>query len=56
MNKLIILLIAFFFLNNCSFNENSRIWKDKDKELLGEPNIKKVFVKKSLLLENLIKI
>ncbi len=52
MNRLIILLIAFFFFNNCSFNENSRIWKDKDKELLAEPNIKKVFEeKKSVVVE-----
>jgi len=46
VNRLIILLIVFFFFNNCSFNKNSRIWKDKDKELLAETNIKKVFEKK----------
>ena len=43
MNKLIILLIAFFFINNCSFNENSKLWQDKEKELASKPNIKKVF-------------
>ena len=32
MNRLIVLLIVFFFVNNCSFNENSRIWKDKKKD------------------------
>ena len=42
MNRLIILLIAFFFINNCSFNENSRIWKDKDKEKLSKSNVKKI--------------
>ena len=52
MNRLIILLIAFFFLNNCSFNENSRIWKDKDKEKLSKLNVKKVFdEKKSIVKE-----
>ncbi len=30
MNKLIFTLITLFFLNNCSFNENSRIWNDKE--------------------------
>jgi len=52
VNRLIILLIAFFFLNNCSFNENSRIWKDKDKEKLSKLNVKKVFdEKKSIVKE-----
>ena len=30
MNKLIFTFIVLFFLNNCSFNENSRIWKNKE--------------------------
>jgi outer membrane protein assembly factor BamB len=32
-----------FLLNHCSFNENSRIWKDKEKNLESKKNIKKVF-------------
>ena len=43
MNKLIILITALFFLNNCSLNENSRLWKNKEKELENQKNIKKVF-------------
>ena len=43
MNRLVILLIALIFINNCSLNENSRIWKDKDKELSTQPKLKKVF-------------
>ena len=43
MNKLIIILIAFIFLNNCSFNENSKIWKNKDQESSQDQNIKKIF-------------
>ena len=46
MNKLNILVIVLFFLNHCSFNENSRLWKDKKKEIEDQPNIKKVFVEK----------
>ncbi len=42
MNKIVVLLIALVFLNNCSFNENSRIWNDQDK-LKEEANIKKIF-------------
>ena len=42
MNKLIFTFIALFFLNNCSFNENSRIWKDKEKKLDSEKKIIKI--------------
>ena len=48
MNRLVILLIALIFINNCSLNENSRIWKDKDKELSTQPKLKKVFEEKNL--------
>ena len=48
MNRLIVLLIAFFFINNCSLNENSRIWKDKEKELSTKSKLKKVFEEKQL--------
>ena len=43
MNKLIIILIAFIFLNNCSFNEDSKIWKNKDQDLSQDQNIKQIF-------------
>ena len=43
MNRLVILLIALIFINNCSLNENSRIWKDKEKELTTQSKLKKVF-------------
>ena len=44
MNRIIILIIALTFLNQCSLNENSRIWKDKEKKLQAQKNIKKVFL------------
>ena len=43
MTRVIILILSLFLLNHCSFNENSRIWKDKEKKLESEKNIKKVF-------------
>ena len=43
MNKIVILIIALFIFNNCSLNENSRIWKDKEKKLQAKENIKKIF-------------
>ena len=48
MNRLFILFIIFFFLNNCSLNENSRIWKDKSKDLSAKKNVKKIFTKEKL--------
>lgn len=44
MNRIIILIIALIFLNQCSFNENSHIWKDKENKLEAQKNIKKVFL------------
>ena len=43
MNKLIILLLALVLLNNCSFNENSKIWNKKEKDQSSKSNIKKIF-------------
>ena len=43
MTRVIILIISLILLNHCSFNENSRIWKNKEKNLESEKNIKKVF-------------
>jgi len=43
VNRIIILIIALIFLNQCSLNENSRIWKDKENKLEAQKNFKKVF-------------
>ena len=51
MNKLIILIIALFLINNCSFNENSRIWKDKEKKSQKKSQIKKVFIKNKKIVK-----
>jgi len=48
VNRLLALFIAFFFLNNCSFNENSRIWKEKDKDLSKKENVKKIFAEEEV--------
>ena len=45
MNKLIIFLLSLFLLNNCSLNENSKIWKEKERNLENK-NIKKVSLDK----------
>ena len=44
MNRIIISIIALIFLNQCSLNENSRIWKDKENKLEAQKSIKKVFL------------
>ena len=46
MNRLLILIISLFFLNNCSLNENSRIWEDKKDKTTNPKNIKKIFSEK----------
>ena len=43
MNKLVLLLFALIFLNNCSFNKNSKIWKKNEEDLSSKQNIKKIF-------------
>lgn len=51
MNRLVILIISLFLLNNCSLNENSRIWKDKEKNTTNPKNIKKIFAEKKVVTE-----
>ena len=48
MNKLIFTFIVLFFLNNCSFNENHRIWKDKENKLETDKKITKVFAEENI--------
>ena len=50
MNKLIILIIALFLINHCSFNENSRIWKEKEKKLESQKKLEKVFAETNPVL------
>ena len=50
MNKIIFLVLALFFLNNCSFNENSRIWKEKEKKIESQKKLEKVFAETNPVL------
>ena len=51
MNRLVLLSITLFFLNHCSLNENSRVWKDDQKEFSNKSNIKKVFDEENLVIQ-----
>ena len=51
MNRLLIFIISLFFLNNCSLNENSRIWKDKKDNSINAKNIKKIFSEKKIITQ-----
>ena len=42
MNRLIFIFILFVGLNNCSLNENSRIWNDKEKKINSEKILVKI--------------
>ena len=50
MNKLIILILALFLLNNCSSKEGSRIWKDKKNESETK-NIKKILAEEKNIVK-----
>ena len=51
MNNILILIIALIFLNNCSFNKNSRIWNDKSKkeDFINQENVKKLFEEEEII-------
>ena len=51
MNRLLIFIISLFFLNNCSLNENSRIWKNKKDNSINSKNIKKIFSEKKIITQ-----
>ena len=50
MNRLIILILSLFFLNQCSFNEGLQLWNDKEKELENQTNIKKIFTEEKKII------
>ena len=50
MNKLIFILIAIVLLNNCSFNEKSRIWKNEDNKNELNKNTKKFSIKEKKIV------
>jgi hypothetical protein len=43
VNRLLFFFIAIFLLNNCSINENSRFWKDKEQPLENQENVTQIF-------------
>ena len=45
MNKFIFTLIGLIFLNNCSLNEKSKIWNNKENKLETNKNITKFLLK-----------
>lgn len=50
MNKLTILFFSFLLINNCSLNENSKLWKDKQKTFSSENNTKEVFARQKAII------
>ena len=51
MNRLTILILALFLLNNCSLNKNSRLWQEKESETVAQKNITKLFTVTELVVE-----
>ena len=44
MIKLFFISFLFLLLNNCSLNDNSKIWKNKENKFETNKNFKKIFV------------
>ena len=44
MNKFIFTFIALFFVNNCSLNENSKIWQSKENKFETDKKITNIFL------------
>ncbi len=53
MNKIILSILVILIFHSCSFNENSKIWKNKDKNLENQKNIKKLFNENKKLVSEL---
>jgi len=53
VNRLIVLILSIFFLNQCSFNKNSPIWEDEKKEIETKANLKNVFLKEKKITTEL---
>jgi outer membrane protein assembly factor BamB len=53
VNRFIILIISLLVLSHCSLNENSRFWKDKEKNLENKKNIKKVLSEEKKIITEL---
>ena len=53
MIKVILLTFTLLFLSNCSINENSRIWTDKEEKLENQKNTKKLFAKEEKIITEL---
>ena len=51
MNRLIILILTLFLLNNCSLNKNSRLWQEKESDTVAQKNITKLFTNSELVVE-----
>jgi hypothetical protein len=52
VNRLIILFLSLLLVNNCSLNENSKIWKEKEKNFENKNIEKSIFRKKNKLQVN----
>ena len=51
MNRLIVLVLIIFFLNQCSLNEKSRLWQYKEKKLVINNDVKKIFSDEKIIMD-----
>ena len=53
MNKIFVFIIISFFFSNCSFNPNSKIWKNENNDLKKNKNLKKISLNKDEVFSEL---
>jgi len=53
VNKILLFILISFFLVNCSFNKNSRLWNEKEKVLNEDKNLTKIFVEEKKKINEL---
>ena len=54
MNKIIIIVLTFFFISNCSFNSNSKFWtKEREIRVEKDSKITEIFEKEKIFEKEL---
>jgi outer membrane protein assembly factor BamB len=51
--KTLLTLLVSFFLINCSFNKNSKIWNEDDSNIYDNKNVKKILIEKEKIKNEL---
>ena len=53
MIRILIYILIFSFLSNCSFNKNSKLWNKKEIKIENKKNIKRIVSKEKIIEKEL---